>query len=130
LPKPISFGKVRTSADISSTALAKTGHSRCLLVVTASPAEKKSQQPFSFVNYAKLHFSANELPFTKDQTPAFFDRWLLIEPPYRFVDIHVRRATRSRRNPRLTTLITGEEISGILNIALRRPRSAVVKWKI
>jgi len=114
------FGKfANIHADISSTALAKTGAFKMLTGGDRIAAEKKYQQPFSFVNYAKLHFSANELPFTKDQTPAFFDRWLLIEPPYRFVDNPRAESNEKRRNPRLLEqLITGEEISGILNIAL------------
>ena len=113
------FGKfANIHADISSTALAKTGAFKMLTGGDRIAAEKKYQHPFSFVNYAKLHFSANELPATKDQTPAFFDRWLLIEPPYRFVD-NPLADNEKRRNPRLLEQLTTEkELSGILNMAL------------
>ena len=81
-------------------------------------AERKYQQPFTFVNYAKLHFSANELPYTKDQTPAFFDRWLLIELRYRFVD-NPQSEYEKKRDPHfLKKLTTDEALSGILNVAL------------
>ena len=43
--------------------------------------EQKWRHPFYFVNYAKLIFSANELPRTDDKTVAFYRRLFLIEFP-------------------------------------------------
>lgn len=40
--------------------------------------EWKYKDPFSFKPFALLLFSANELPHTSDQTPAWFNRWLII----------------------------------------------------
>ena len=114
------FGKfANIHADISSTALAKTGTFKMLTGGDRITAERKYQQPFTFVNYAKLHFSANELPATKDQSPAFFDRWLLIEPPYRFVDSPRADSNEKQRDPQLLEKLTNEqELAGILNLAL------------
>jgi len=47
-------------------------------------ADRKFKDPISFINYAKLLFSANELPYSKDQTDAFYRRWILIEFPNKF----------------------------------------------
>lgn len=41
-------------------------------------AERKGQDPFDFSNYAKLIFSANELPRIKDNSGAAIDRLILI----------------------------------------------------
>ena len=41
-------------------------------------AERKGQDPFNFNSYAKLIFSANSLPRTKDRTGAVIDRLILI----------------------------------------------------
>jgi P4 family phage/plasmid primase-like protien len=114
------FGKfANIHADLSSTALVKTGAFKMLTGGDRLTAERKFQQPFTFVNFAKLHFSANELPATKDQTHAFFERWLLIEPPYRFVDHPRENGNEKRRDPRLLQkLTTNEELAGILNLAL------------
>jgi putative DNA primase/helicase len=43
------------------------------------PAERKFQAPFSFVNPAKLIFSANALPAVPWGDDAFFRRWLTLE---------------------------------------------------
>jgi putative DNA primase/helicase len=113
------FGKyANIYADIPNAALRTTGTFKMLTGGDRINAERKYQQPFTFVNFAKLHFSANELPFTKDQTPAFFNRWLLIELPYRFVD-DPRSDGEKKRDPHLLKkLTTDEELSGVLNVAL------------
>lgn len=41
-------------------------------------AERKGQDPFSFNSYAKLIFSANNLPRTKDRTGAIIDRLIVV----------------------------------------------------
>jgi putative DNA primase/helicase len=114
------FGKfANIYADLSSIGLQKTGTFKLLTGRDHITAERKYKDPFTYINYAKLHFSANELPATKDQTPAFFDRWLLIEPPYRFVDHPRENCNEKQRDPQLLEkLTTDEELAGILNLAL------------
>ena len=41
-------------------------------------ADVKNKSSFPFRNQAKLLFSANELPRTRDFTDAYFDRWLIL----------------------------------------------------
>ncbi|MDQ3903647.1 MAG: DUF5906 domain-containing protein [Thermoproteota archaeon] len=60
-------------ADMSKEALKNTGVLKKLTGGDYIPAEKKYHSPFKFVNYAKLIFSANQIPITPDETDAFFD---------------------------------------------------------
>ncbi len=70
-------------------------------------AERKFQMAFSFVNHAKLWFSANRVPRTEDDSDAFYRRWNIIVFPNAFdgekADPHL-----------LSRLTTPEELSGIL----------------
>jgi putative DNA primase/helicase len=79
-------------------------------------AEHKYGQPFAFVSHALLLFSANEAPISQDQTPAWFDRWLIIP-----LD---NRLTQDRVDPHLLAkLTTGDELSGLLARAVEGLRS-------
>lgn len=89
-------------ADISSSALRNTTMFKSICGdVDTLYAEKKFQNPFSFNNYAKLIFSANQLPETHDETDAFFRRWVIIE--------FNRQFTGSEVNPNLVKEITEQE---------------------
>jgi putative DNA primase/helicase len=47
--------------------------------------DRKGREPVRcYTNYAKLIFSANELPRTSDLTQAFFRRWVIIDFPNTF----------------------------------------------
>jgi putative DNA primase/helicase len=47
--------------------------------------DRKGREPVRcYTNYAKLIFSANELPRTSDLTHAFFRRWVIIDFPNTF----------------------------------------------
>jgi P4 family phage/plasmid primase-like protien len=71
-------------ADLPSKPLTYTGIFKILTGEDPITADRKFRDYITFNNVAKLIFSANELPDTKDLTPAFFDRWILIEFPNRF----------------------------------------------
>jgi len=98
-------------ADLSPKALIDTGTFKMLTGGDTINAEKKFGGFFTFVNYAKLIFSANELPQTRDDTGAFFRRWIIINFPNTFSE---DRADQDL----LSKLTTQEELSGLLNIAL------------
>ncbi len=79
------FGKlVNAAADISSAALGQTGTFKELTGGDYVDAEKKFMESFEFQNYAKMLFSANTLPKTKDDSFAFYRRWILINFPFTF----------------------------------------------
>ncbi|MEM4976143.1 MAG: phage/plasmid primase, P4 family [Desulfurococcaceae archaeon] len=48
------------------------------------PFERKHKDRFLGYNYAKMIFTANELPQVKEDTYAFWRRWIVIEFPNRF----------------------------------------------
>lgn len=98
-------------ADISKTTLRRSGKFKMLTGGDLIDAQKKYRNRFRFVNYAKLWFSANEIPETKDRTSAFFKRWDFFEFPNQFKGI--------RCNPNIIEeIVTPEELSRFLNWAL------------
>ena len=76
-------------------------------------AERKFCNPFYFVNYAKLIFSANKLPYTTDRSYAYYRRWMLIFFNIRFGDDGLPKDIKI-----LEKITTPEEMSGILNWSL------------
>ncbi|MEM4854713.1 MAG: DUF5906 domain-containing protein [Sulfolobales archaeon] len=70
--------------------------------------ERKFRDPFNTYNYAKMIFSANELPEVTEDTYAFWRRWIVIEFPNRFAP-----------DPEFFgRTFTPEEIEGIIVLAL------------
>jgi putative DNA primase/helicase len=103
------FGKIaNVYADLPDLALHKTGVFKMLTGGDIVPAEKKFKDMFTFVNFAKLLFSTNKIPETRDSSVAFFRRWILINFPFKFedenCDTHI-----------LDKLTTEEELSGLFN---------------
>lgn len=72
-------------ADLSATPIKESGYLKELTGGDYVTASRKFLSTISFQNYAKMIFSSNELPYTYDKTKAFFDRWVLIEFPNRFL---------------------------------------------
>jgi putative DNA primase/helicase len=106
------YGKLANIApDLSSDELKRTGTFKNLTGGEKVYAEKKFQQGFSYWNYAKLSWSANQLPITPDLTPAFFRRWLFAKFLKTFEGVDANKNL-------LEELTTPEELSGILNWAL------------
>jgi putative DNA primase/helicase len=98
-------------ADLSDKALSRTGTFKMLTGRDLMTAERKFRDPFEYENYAKLLFSANKVPEVRDDTSAFFRRWLIIVFPNTFTgndaDPHI-----------LDKCTTDEELSGLLNRAI------------
>jgi P4 family phage/plasmid primase-like protien len=74
------------------------------------PAERKFEHPFSFVNPAKLFFSANEMPPVPLADDAFYGRWLILNFDH--------QVPRDRADPELARRTLEEESPGLLNWAL------------
>ena len=106
------YGKLANLfADLPYEVLEATGIFKALTGGDPVQAEKKYKNPFTFTNYAKLIFSANDVPPTTDKTYAFFRRWVIIEFPNRF------EGDRADKNL-IFKLTTPDELSGLLNVAL------------
>jgi P4 family phage/plasmid primase-like protien len=100
-------------ADMSKEELK---HTRMLKMLTGGDeiqGEFKFKPAFHFKNYAKLIFSANELPITPDETDAFFARLIIIEFPNQFLG--------DKANPDLIDeLTTDQEMSALFTMLVRR----------
>jgi P4 family phage/plasmid primase-like protien len=108
------FGKIANmDAVLSKDALNNTGILKKLTGGDLIRAEDKFMAPFDFVNHAKLFFSTNEFPTTKDETDAFFARLIIINFPNQFLG--------DKADPQLIEKLTTEaELSGLLKVVLRR----------
>jgi len=106
------YGKLANAcAEITSEALKHTGIFKALTGQDLITAARKFKGSLSFVNYAKLIFSANKLPMTGDKSYAFYRRWVLLSFPNTFEG--------ENADPNiLEKLTTPEELSGLLNWAL------------
>lgn len=106
------FGKLaNVYADLPPKALYTTGKIKMLTGKDPITVERKFGGFFDFVNYAKLIFSANQLPTSYDDTDAFFRRWVIIAFPNKF--------EAERDDPYIINkLTTPEELSGLFNKAI------------
>jgi len=103
--------------DLSNNALSNTADFKMLTGGDVIECEKKFKDTFKFINYAKMISSANQVPFTQDDSDAFYRRWVIIIFPYQFAenDNEVDNETIFKRNPfLLKTLTTEEEIEGFI----------------
>lgn len=100
------YGKLANIAgDIPDMALSDTATFKGLTGDDRVRAEEKGKPAYDFWNRAKLLFSANALPPSKDKSTGYFRRWILID---------FLREMVQNPNPRLAAELL-EEKSGILN---------------
>lgn len=99
--------------DLTDRALRSTGLFKILTGGDTISGEYKFKDRFSFRNYAKLLFSANKIPECKDDTTAFFRRWIIINFPHQFLSDN----PKTDKNL-IKKLTTEQELSGFLNWAL------------
>lgn len=113
------------SADLPASGLLDTGNFKSLTGRDLISAPRKYLTRVHFVNYAKMIFSANDLPQTNDITPAFFLRWLILDFPYTFLSKKEYDLKENKTNVKLADqdiinkISTPEEMRGLLNWALQ-----------
>jgi len=137
------FNKMANLAgDISDDAIQNAATLKHLTGGDMISASRKFLPMVHFVNYAKMIFSCNVIPSTREMTFAFWDRWIVLEFPYTFVtkkkyDELKEKYTELEKNKKLTQkekdefakykikdinilkkLTTPKEMSGLLNMAL------------
>jgi putative DNA primase/helicase len=115
------YGKLaNTCADIPDTPLTQTGTFKMLTGNDPISAEYKFKNPFTFTNHAKLIFSCNKVPETKDDTDAYFRRWKIIPCNNVF--------TGEKCDPKiLDKLTTPQELSGLFHWALEGLKRLIEK---
>ena len=108
------FGKMANlGAEVSGKVLNDTSDFKNLTGGEPITGERKFFGSFNFTNYAKLIFNANQIPYSKDKSTAFFARWIIIVFPETF------EMDDKKTNPNIFNEIsTDEEMSGLLNWAL------------
>jgi len=114
------------AGDISSKDLKETGMFKQLTGRDPISANRKYKNVVEFCNYAKMVFACNELPRVYDYSDGFWERWVLMEFPYKFVDKGIYDSMKESereflkiKNPDIIDEITTpEEMSGFLNLAL------------
>lgn len=113
------YGKlVNTFADLESNKLTNTGIFKTLVSGDSIRAQRKHQQPFSFHNYSKLIFSTNKILRSDDMSYAYYRRWIIL--------IFDKLFDGENQDPELINkLITEEEMSGLLNLALKGLRKLI-----
>lgn len=73
------FGKLANiAADLPARAIEDTATFKAIVGEDTITAERKFKNPFSFKPFARLLFSCNRLPYSKDQTGAFYRRLIII----------------------------------------------------
>lgn len=106
------FGKlVNCFADLSTKEIENSSYFKTVVSGDEIDAERKHKDPFSFRPFARLIFSANEIPRARDKTYAYYRRWLIIPFPNQFDENKADKGLLAR-------LTTPEELSGFLNKAL------------
>ncbi len=106
------YGKLANiSADLPQGRLKATGIFKMASGGDEIPAQRKNGQPFKFVNYAKISYSANVVPATPDSTTAFWRRFVIVNFPHQFIGANEEKGL-------IDKLTTAEELSGLLNWAL------------
>jgi len=97
--------------DLPARALNDTGIFKVLTGGDWITTDRKFKSPISFMNYAKFIFSCNKLPEARDDTKAFYRRWVLINFPNEFPP--------DKADPDLLSkLTTDSELSGFFNWAM------------
>jgi len=119
------FGRLfNLAGDLSSTDLKDTGVFKSLTGRDIISASRKFLKNIYFTNYAKMVFACNELPKVYDSSMGFWERWILLEFPYRFVEKEVYKEAEDksllkiRDENIIDKITTEEELSGFLNEAL------------
>ena len=113
-------------ADISDAPLKETSKIKGLSGGDAHNASVKFKHDVTFVNEAKLIFSANKLPKTYDLSFAFFRRWVYLTFPFAFVGPEDQgslseeklKFAKIKKTEIIKRIITPTELSGLLNLAL------------
>lgn len=100
--------------DIESDEIRRTGKVKAMISGDPINVQKKNQHSFTMSSFAKHIFSANSIPDVDEVNDAFFQRWLVIDFDKTF------RGTEEENKNLLDEITTPEELSGLLNIVMKR----------
>ena len=113
-----------SSGKIEDTAILKKITGRQLVRV-----EQKNQKAFDARIYAKIWLSANKIPYSSDQSDAWFRRNIIVTFPIKFdVKEDRERGVRKLDPYLIDKLTTREELSSIFNVLMNVLRN-ILKYK-
>jgi P4 family phage/plasmid primase-like protien len=113
------FNKMANLAgDLDKKGLENTALFKKLTGHDLIDADRKFLTNISFRNHAKMVFAANELPYTYDDSEGFYDRWIMIDFPFKFVPKPTEKHHRLIDTQKIEKISTDKELSGLLNWAL------------
>lgn len=114
-------------ADLPKAPLKYTGTFKILTGEDTITADRKFKDPITFVNYAKLIFSANELPEVTDQTYAFWRRWIIVKFPNKFPENpgFKRELLKNIELPKLITV----SLYALRNVMIRHDFTVKAEFK-
>jgi len=102
---------VNLFADLDNRALESTTYFKTIVAGDSIDAERKNQNPFSFRPFARLVFSANEIPRSRDKSFAYYRRWCIIPFERQFMGADDKKGLDEE-------LSRPENLSALLNCAL------------
>lgn len=109
------YGKLANiCGDIDNRVIANTGIIKSLTGGEEIYAEFKGVDGFNFRSFAKLMFSANELPMSMDKTEGYFRRIFIL--PFEKTLVEEKKVSRTELDKRLTD---SKELSGLLNLVIK-----------
>jgi len=106
------------SGDLSDSDLKETGMFKQVTGEDTLTADRKFLTAIEFKNYAKMVFACNQLPYVNDTSPGFWERWILIDFPYQFIDNPIDKMDKKADKRILDTISTSKEMTGLLTWAL------------
>lgn len=108
--------------DIADDEITRTGKLKGLVSGDSLTVEKKGQQQFDMVPFAKLVFSCNKMPRIQDDSDAIFRRFEVVDFPIQFrsnpTDEEKEIGILPKDPELLEKLTTHQELSGTLNLFL------------
>jgi len=114
------------AGDLSGGDLKDTGVFKQTVGRDEIQAHRKFLTDLKFINFAKHIFACNELPRVFDTTDGFWDKWVLLEFPFKFesqkeidlIPMEMREKVKLK-DPEIIDKITSPvEMSGLLNKAI------------
>lgn len=120
------FGKMANLAgDLSNSELKDTSILKQITGRDLLGAPRKFKSSIEFVNYSKQIFACNELPRVYDSSVGFWNRWIIFEFPYIFLDKTEFEDSPLKNKKRMNQeqiekISTPEELSGLFNIAVEK----------
>jgi putative DNA primase/helicase len=102
---------LNTFADLPQSALRKSSNFKLIVSGDRVNAERKNKDPFDFSPFAKMIFSANEIPKSSDVTEGFFRRWIIVPFPNKFEG-------KNRDTSLIDKLTTPKALSTLLNLSI------------